>query len=586
MSNKKDFYFDIKFFKALIKITPSFFPKGSWYSECMIICTLILSVVSEWVGYKIGMIPGQMYSALIDQNSMIFWQIMLTGSLMYIGKSLLLALVSFSSWCVYLIFRNNITHTLHNAYFNEMTGYKLLFISHTMIDNPDQRITQDVDKMCKDLSTTIIPAVLICPFVIGYYTYKTYTTAGGYGCAMVYGYFVIGTIVNKLLISPLTKWTNRVEKCEGNFRYKEVSIRDNIEQISLYRGQNFEKEVANQFLYKLLTTQFMLYLWRFLNTFWRNFFNYYGGLLTYAIQYIPIFVMHSYKDVDPKKLPEIISNNAFVYIYLINSFTRLTDVAVATGEMAGVLQRVYELLKECSNIDGAEYYNNTELIDDNDSCSYKFDKVHINNPKGNVLVKDLSLSIDKKINLLIKGPSGIGKTSIVRVLSGMWKITSGEIVGKYTLDEIEILPQKPYLPVGCLSLYQLLMFPLVDVEDDFESDERSNDMFVLLEKLKLTHLVEKVSNIFDELPVEFTNTLTPGEVQKLVFIRSIIKNPKIMILDESTNSVDLESECIVYNIMKEQNIQYISIGHGDSLKKYHDQCLILEEHGNYTIENL
>uniref|UniRef100_A0A0K0EZ39 ATP-binding cassette sub-family D member 4 (inferred by orthology to a human protein) n=1 Tax=Strongyloides venezuelensis TaxID=75913 RepID=A0A0K0EZ39_STRVS len=531
------------------------------------------------------MIPGKMYSALISGDNDKFWHIMLTGSLMYIGKCALIALVSFSCWCVYLAFRKNITNALHNSYFDGMTAYKLMFISQNNIDNPDQRITQDVDKMCKDLALTIIPAALICPFVIAYYTYDTYNTAGIYGCGMVYAYFVLGTIVNRILISPLAKWTNRVEKYEGNFRYKEVSIRDNCEQVALYRGQNFEKEQSNKLLDMLLKNQLLLCIWRFPNSFWQNFFDYYGGLLSYGIQYIPIFLMHTYKDTDPKDLPQIISNNAFVYIYLVNSFTRLTDVALTSGEMAGVLQRVYELLRECKVIGGTRYVN-TEMINKNDPSTYRFDKVSINTPNGKLIVKDLSMVIDRCDNLLVRGPSGTGKTSIVRILSGLWKNCSGKILAKYTFNDIEIVPQKPYLPVGKLSLYNLIMFPSVNVDDEFEADKRSEDIFVLLERLKLKSILDKIGNIYDELPVEFSNTLTPGEIQRLVFIRGIIKNPKIMILDESTNSIDSETEHIMYSIMNEKNIQYISIGHRDTLRKYHNKCLNLLGQGNYTIEDL
>uniref|UniRef100_A0A0N4ZIX9 ABC transporter domain-containing protein n=1 Tax=Parastrongyloides trichosuri TaxID=131310 RepID=A0A0N4ZIX9_PARTI len=583
---KKDFYFDFKFFKALYKLIPYFFLKGNWYAECMFLSALVLSVLNEWVGYKIGMIPGQMYTTLIDSDSNSFWDIMLKGSLMYIGKCVLIALVGLSTWFLYLAFRKNITHAMHNTYFKEMTAYKLIFMSYNNIDNPDQRITQDVDKMCKSLAQTILPPALICPFVVGYYTYKTYTTAGIYGCGMVYAYFVIGTIVNRLLISPLAKWSNRVEKSEGDFRYKEVSVRDNCEQVALYRGQTFEKNETNKLLDILLKNQFLLCIWRFPNSFWQNFFDYYGGLLSYAIQYIPIFMLHTYKDVDPTKLPEIISNNAFVYIYLINSFTRLTDVALSSGEMAGVLQRVYEMMKECNDMDKTRY-NNIDGLGKNDDASYKFNNVSINTPQGGVIIKNLSLSISDKSNLLIQGSSGTGKTSLVRILSGLWKHSSGKILAKYTINDMAVLPQKSYLPCGTLSLYQQIMFPSTNIEDDgFEVDKRSEDIFILLEKLNLSHIVKKVGNIFDEPTFEFINTLTPGEVQRLVFIRAIIKNPKLIILDEATNSVDNETEYTMYNIMREKNIQYISIGHRTSLREYHDQCLTLTGDGGYIVDKI
>ena len=83
----------------------------------------------------------------------------------------------------------------------------------------------------------------------------------------------------------------------------------------------------------------------------KQFFDYYGGLLSYALQFIPIIMLGTYDSKTPADLAQIISNNAFVYIYLVNSFTRLTDLAMDAGEMAGVFQRY---VFDSGRIDGSE----------------------------------------------------------------------------------------------------------------------------------------------------------------------------------------------------------------------------------------
>jgi hypothetical protein len=72
------------------------------------------------------------------------------------------------------------------------------------IDNPDQRITQDVDSLCRSLST-IIPLVVISPFTIGYYAYRTWQLTGYYGPLSIVIYFIVWTGLNKIFISAVSR---------------------------------------------------------------------------------------------------------------------------------------------------------------------------------------------------------------------------------------------------------------------------------------------------------------------------------------------------------------------------------------------
>ncbi|KAK6054175.1 hypothetical protein COOONC_08317, partial [Cooperia oncophora] len=108
----------------------------------------------------------------------------------------------------------------------------------------DQRITQDVEKMCNVLATKLTPSLLVAPFVIAFYTFKTWQTAGGFGVGFIYVYFILGAVLNRILISPLTKWAARVEKAEGDFRFKHVSVRNHHgrkNKAILFEAAEFEK---------------------------------------------------------------------------------------------------------------------------------------------------------------------------------------------------------------------------------------------------------------------------------------------------------------------------------------------------------
>ena len=86
--------------------------------------------------------------------------------------------------------------------------------------------------------------------------------AGFLGVAIIYGYFLVGTVVNRFLIIPLTKWSARVERSEGDFRYKHVTVRDNAESSILYNAENFERDECNKIFHVLLRKQFYNIIWR------------------------------------------------------------------------------------------------------------------------------------------------------------------------------------------------------------------------------------------------------------------------------------------------------------------------------------
>ncbi|VDK24321.1 unnamed protein product [Anisakis simplex] len=182
--------------------------------------------------------------------------------------------------------------------------------------------------MCNQLACNVLPNILIGPFIVAWYTYKTAQTAGGMGVGIIYAYFVLGTIVNKILISPMVRWNGRVEKAEGDFRYKHVTLRNNAESSALYKAESFERFESDRLFNILWWRQFWYICWKLPNMckndydlnllmkthflVWQKFYNYYGACLSYAIQYIPIFIYHLYDDMPVYDLAGTISQVTFL----------------------------------------------------------------------------------------------------------------------------------------------------------------------------------------------------------------------------------------------------------------------------------
>ncbi|VDK75486.1 unnamed protein product [Litomosoides sigmodontis] len=403
--------------------------------------------------------------------------------------------------------------------------------------------------MCSQLAINIMPSVLIGPFVIAFYTYETYVSSGGLGIAIIYGYYIVGAIVNKFLMSPMVKWSARVEKAEGDFRYKHVSIRNNAESIALYEAEPFEQYECNRIFILLWWRQFKFLCWKLPNLLWQQLYDHYGGILSYAVQFIPILIIGLYDDLPMQDLGRIISNNAFVYMYLINSFTQIADVALSTGEMAGVLQRVAELVQVCNymgntTIGHSGFVINSKFEEDDrdEQMMYSLHNVSYSVPNYHStqrLLNDFSLTIRRNSKVWIKGPSGSGKTSLVRVLSQLWQC-----------------------------------------ETDYASINS------ILSNLKLDWLVERCGGLFHPVEFEWQNTLTPSEQQRLAFARVLFQQPQLVILDESFSCIEPEIEEQIYQILISSDIGFISIGHHPSLIKFHDTIIHLDGCGTYKVRSL
>uniref|UniRef100_A0AAX7TTN7 ATP-binding cassette, sub-family D (ALD), member 4 n=1 Tax=Astatotilapia calliptera TaxID=8154 RepID=A0AAX7TTN7_ASTCA len=568
---------DWRFVQRFCSIQKVLFP--SWTSQSVLMFGTLLGVTlaEQLIIYQVGVLPSHFYNVLADKNYSGFRSLVGTAMVLILFNSTLKSIDQYICNQMYVSWRKTLTESLHSAYFQGRVYYTLNVLRED-IDNPDQRISQDAERLCKQMSS-MASRLIISPFTLTYYTYHCFHSTGWIGPVSIFGYFVIGTIANKILMGPIVSTLFEQEKLEGDFRFKHMQIRVNAESAAFYRAGKVEHMRTDRRLQALLYTQKRLInkeLWLYIGV---NTFDYLGGFLSYIIIAIPIF-SGVYDSLTPGELSALISKNAFVCIYLINGFTQLIDLSTTLSDVAGYTHRIGELrevmddiLRKQCDYDPAsgESYDFDRFVWAHYSLDFNIhagpvdtafivDHLSYKSPfSDELLVEDLNLKISQGTHLLVVGNTGTGKTSLLRVLNRLWEAHSGfvQMTTCFGPRGTLFLPQKPYLTDG--TLREQVIYPLKDIYP--------------------------ASGILVFVLCRY-DVLSPGEMQRLSFARLFYLQPKYAILDEATSALTEEAEAQLYRTCKQLGMTLVSLGHRSSLEKYHDVQLKLCGEGRWELTKL
>ncbi|KAK5852994.1 hypothetical protein PBY51_006819 [Eleginops maclovinus] len=555
---------DWTFVQRFCSIQRVLFPSWTSQSALMFATLLAVTLTEQLIIYQVGVLPSRFYNVLADKDNSGFKSLVGTAMMLIVINSTLKSVDQYICNRMYLSWRRMLTESLHKSYFQGRVYYTLNVLRED-IDNPDQRISQDAERLCKQMST-MASRLIVSPFTLTYYTYHCFHSTGWIGPVSIFGYFVFGTIANKILMGPIVSTLFEQEKLEGDFRFKHMQIRVNAESAAFYRAGKVEHMRTDRRLQALLQTQKSLInkeLWLYIGV---NTFDYLGGFLSYIIIAIPIFT-GVYDGLTPGELSALISKNAFVCIYLINGFTQLIDLSTTLTDVAGYTHRIGELREVMDDI------LHTQCdYDPASGESYDFDS-------------DFNVHAGPGSNLLVVGNTGTGKTSLLRVLNRLWEAESGfvQMTTCFGPRGTLFLPQKPYLTDG--TLREQVIYPLKDIYP--ASGSVDDDRIIqFLELAGVPSLLERTGGLDAKVDWNWYDSLSPGEMQRLCFARLFYLQPKYAVLDEATSALTEEAEAQLYRTCKQLGMTLISLGHRSSLEKYHDVQLKLCGGGQWELTKL
>lgn len=188
----------------------------------------------------------------------------------------------------------------------------------------------------------------------------------------------------------------------------------------------------------------------------------------------------------------------------------------------------------------------------------------IKDASGQILLKNINIELHAGDSLLIQGASGTGKTTLLKALAGIYPFETFGVAERACLEQPLFLPQRPYVPQG--SLRDAICYPNLSVTDE--------QLKAAMQECCLHKYVDSLD--FD---TDWQATLSPGELQRVAFVRILLAKPELIFLDETTSALDEPTEAILYRTIRERlpNSIIISVGHRCTLQQFHNKQINLSE---------
>jgi vitamin B12/bleomycin/antimicrobial peptide transport system ATP-binding/permease protein len=465
--------------------------------------------------------------------------------------------------------RQWLTGELLARWLSEQRFYRLAVTDEEQI-NPEYRIADDLRMASEPVVEFVIGfinALLAAVTFVGilFYVGGSYTLTVGGSAWTIPGYIAIAALIYASIVSGLTyaignPLVSRVaakNEGEAQFRYELTRVRENAESIALIKGADDERGRLNETFSEVVK--------RWLEVIRQH--SHLTWLLNSNAFFAPIFpvLLATPKYLAGELTLGSVMQIAAAFTAVLTALNWFADNFIRLAEWSASAKRVDELYSALDEMDDDTNKTAAIVIDNTGTENIELSDLSIAHRDGRVVIDDADITVAPGERVLLGGESGSGKSTLIRAIAGLWPWGEGRIMLP-AQAKLAFVPQRPYIPLG--TLRDAIAYP---VEGSLLAEERA---IAVLNEVGLGYLKNKLNNEEER----WDQTLSGGERQRIAFARLLIEQPNIIIMDEATAALDIDSEFRLLTLLFERlpKSTIISVGHRPGLQELHSRLLTLQ----------
>ncbi|WP_293435931.1 ABC transporter ATP-binding protein [Peptostreptococcus sp.] len=426
------------------------------------------------------------------------------------------------------------------------------------------RVTNDVDTLSQTMNQSLMQVVTSVITVVGVFIMMLYINLMMTIAALIV--MPLTMLVLSIIIRKSQVFFKQQQKYLGDINGK---IEETFSGQNIVRGYNGERFEINEFdaiNRKLYDTGWKS---QFLSSIMMPIMNFVGNL-----GYVIVSILGGYMAINGR----ISVGDIQAFIQYMRMFTQplnqLAQIMNLLQSTAAAADRIFEFLDE-EEIDLSDKLPLEGPVHGN----INFDHVRFGYNSDNIIIKDFSLDIKAGQKVAIVGPTGAGKTTIVKLLMRFYKLNSGKI----SIDgiDIESLDLESYRKNFAMVLQDTWLFSGTIMENlkYGRLDATDEEVYKAAKAAHVDRFIMTQKQGYDTILTEDSKNISQGQKQLLTIARAILSNPKILILDEATSSVDTRTEVLIQramdNLIKDRTC--FIIAHRLSTIRNADLILVLNE---------
>ncbi len=538
-------------------------------SLIIVFVVAILSTIFSIAGPKIlGNATQELYTGIMNKISGvggIDFQAIAKILLFLLGLYILSALFSYiESWLMAGISKK-VTYKLRKQMSEKIKKLPMNYFDKFTTGETLSVITNDVDMLGMSLNQSAVTFVTSIVTVIGIFAMM---------CSINVTLAILTALVLPIASTLIFFIMSKSQKYFANQQKYLGNVNGDIEEMlgghTIIKAFNAEDEMLDKFEEKNKRLYTSAWKSQFLSGLMFPIMNFIGNL-----NYVIISIIGAYYVI----LGKITVGNIQSFIQYSKNFTQpITQLAQVTNQiqlMIASAERIFNFLESEEEKEVTSKPFDAKKI----KGDVVFDHIKFGYNKDKIIIKDFSAKIKSGQKIAIVGPTGAGKTTIVKLLMQFYPLNDGNIY----LDGIDIktLNKTEYRKLFGMVLQDAWLFSgtIMDNLRYGKLSATNEEVIKATKSAHIHHFIQTLPDGYNMYLNESTSNISGGEKQLLTIARAILADPKILILDEATSNVDTRTEELIQQAMDElmKGRTSFIIAHRLSTIKNADLILVMKD---------